>query len=1132
MNVRLVAYRPDSASDTIDKTYQLDLQEAPNVSLNFQFSDIKEPETRKGSYSQTFKLPFTDNNNRFFQDWYNVNISTLVFDTRTKFTAILYVGAVPQFEGSLQLKGVYQKAELYEVVLMSNSADLFSVIGEKALRDIFKNDNDTWSGIFNHTYNETNLVNSWNGSSTAFQNTSGTSLKDSDYNVQKIVYPLSVTQPNFYWDNNSNEYLDMSQSDINDSSIYPGGANDAQAFMVSLLQFRPSVQIKSILRLIIARNGFTYTSTFIDSEYFSKIFMTTGNHLGESTLPTVNTTETDWSGNMNVGNAQIWGQYTEVGGDFPDDDCNDLAPTVVPANTEASDPQDNWNSSNNYFTKKHPTQFELTVKHRVVGSNITNCTYSNEVFDVYVQKYNADTNSLEDVIFYMIEGIELEETTYTHVLDISTMLVDESCQILMRPRNIKPTGGSSSLTLGHTATFGPDDNWESKITMEWDNYSTGVYDQAINFPMCIDPSITQKAFLKDIIQRFNLIILTDPNDSSNLIIEPYQDYLELGEFKDWTRKLDASKEIIVRDTTALQKSRVKFTDLEDEDMANKVFKEEQPEINVFGHADVRVTENAFAKGELTNDPIFSPYINNRVFRNEQTFLQSYPVNMVVQYEHTYKKEDGDNIPVSAGTTKPKLFWYNGLATTVKDGADNTITYNLHRQPITGEIITAYTFTTYPVCTPFDIIPSSDEYTLSPTNKSLYWWSNPPICESNIFNFDNWNGTWKDNTLYGLYWSGVLNNIYSKEARIMECYLNLNEVDIFQFKFNDEIFIKDTYWRILTIENHQVATKASTKVTFMKVIDSFINCPDCNYVISTDDSGSNLYNGQWYLWCPDTDPECSSPIPPEAGVECCLCNGGEFIDAGPGGGVCIANPGSLPLVIQNHSSLRSILGSGTLKSIISNKFGGLNNPLIKGIDNTKYSRNILPAYGDDMMIKYKTKRPGLPQLKGESHKFVLTGFTEGNTRSYAYPQGSLNTKPLILPTATTTIIRVKGTATVVGGSSTNYPLGTLEGFAYYTAFKNVVSGAIQLGTAGGEQEFVLRESTPPSSTCTLYIDLNNSLLRFGLDDSQTDTKRIWNLSVELDINRIPYFSLGYGENWALYQNGKNIQLQNGDFLIWN
>ena len=63
-------------------------------------------------------------------------------------------------------------------------------------------------------------------------------------------------------------------------------------------------------------------------------------------------------------------------------------------------------------------------------------------------------------------------------------------------------------------------------------------------------------------------------------------------------------------------------------------------------------------------------------------------------------------------------------------------------------------------------------------------------------------------------------------------------------------------------------------------------------------------------------------------------------------------------------------------------------------------------------------------------------------------------------------------------------------------------------------------------------MNNSLLRFGLDDSQTDTKRIWSLTVDLDINRLHNFSLGYGENWALYQNGQNIQLQNGDFLIWN
>ena len=69
MNIRLVAYRKATSTATSDTAYNLDLQEAPNVSLNFQFSDIKKPESRKGSYSQTFKLPFTDNNNEFFQNW-------------------------------------------------------------------------------------------------------------------------------------------------------------------------------------------------------------------------------------------------------------------------------------------------------------------------------------------------------------------------------------------------------------------------------------------------------------------------------------------------------------------------------------------------------------------------------------------------------------------------------------------------------------------------------------------------------------------------------------------------------------------------------------------------------------------------------------------------------------------------------------------------------------------------------------------------------------------------------------------------------------------------------------------------------------------------------------------------------
>ena len=157
MNVRLVAYRKATTAATSETTYQLDLQEAPNVSLNFQFADIKEPETRKGSYSQTFKLPFTDNNNEFFQNWFNVNLDTLVFSTRKKFDAVLYVGTVPQMEGFIQLKSVYKKAQVYEVVLMANTASLFSTIGEQRLKDAFLDSNGSYNDEFNQVFNESNL---------------------------------------------------------------------------------------------------------------------------------------------------------------------------------------------------------------------------------------------------------------------------------------------------------------------------------------------------------------------------------------------------------------------------------------------------------------------------------------------------------------------------------------------------------------------------------------------------------------------------------------------------------------------------------------------------------------------------------------------------------------------------------------------------------------------------------------------------------------------------------------------------------------------------------------------------------------------------------------------------------------
>lgn len=878
MKVRLVAYRKETTSSTSTTAYDLDLQESPNVSINFQFSDIKEPETRKGSYSQTFKLPFTDNNNQFFQDWYNVNLDTLVFNTRTKFDAVLYVGTTPQFEGSLQLKSVFKKAEVYEVVLMSSSASLFSTIGEQRLKDVFKEDDGSYSADLNHLYNNTNLAASWGNS---LQNTGGTSLYDSDAGVSKIVYPLSVTREKFYYDSNDARYLNLDQTTAN-SMVSDAGVQAAYDYSVDISQFRPSIQLKTLFNRILARGGFSYTSNFIDGtgihtdKFFSKLFMTTCNHLEVPTLATTNSNAAT-SGIMTVGNNAQWGVLsTEVG-----TSCSTLSSVLFPANsnsvltgscTTPADPDSAWNTSSNYFTKKATTMHEISVFHNVSFINVVGCGANNDIvlnyriigFDVDGSITGTTNTPMPDVIHATgsVTLNPLADPDNSDLLTVSGLVqrtfniegmpLQASGQIIIDIEAVEKSndGVASTFILGNSAI---NCSMFSIVGMEWIGYSNDVFGATVDIPACIDPSITQRSFLKDIIQRFNLVVLTDPNDDTNLIIEPYNDFIASGDLKDWTNKLDLDKEIVVKDTTSIQKKIIHFTDQEDEDLYNKSFKERYPDVNVFGHLRIDEFNNDFAVGELTNESIFSPFINGQVFVTDDVQYGTYLPNMAVQYEFSYEDVDGVSIN-KVKETKPKLFYYNGAATNVLDTLGDQVNYYLHRATTSG--LTAYTFNTYPVCSPFDITPSSNVYTLTSANKSLYWNATPPIVGNlSVFNYQGYIGNWFNNALYGGYWKPYLDNIYSTEARIMECHLNINEVDIFNFSFSDEYFIKDTYWRILNISNYQVGAKASTKVTLIKSLDTKANCNGCDYVtVSVGDS--NLYADMFYMWCSDTNPSCT------------------------------------------------------------------------------------------------------------------------------------------------------------------------------------------------------------------------------------------------------------------------------------
>ena len=1162
-----------------EKTYELDLQEAPSIALNYQFADIKNPEQRKASYSQTFKLPFTDNNNDFFQNWFNVNLDSLIFDSSKKFDAALYEGTVTQFEGVIQLKSVLLQAELYEVVLLSNGTNLFTLIGSRKVVDAWT---DIEKQAYQFQYTADNITKSWDGSNANFVNTSGVSFQDASAEVNTVIMPMQVTRPRFWYQEEEGRYLRMSSSAATD--LINEGLNPFD-FMVDITQFKPSIQLRTVLNQIFRKVGFTYTSTFLDSSYFGRLFMTTCNHTGVAG-PLIVPTAGAVDGSCIVGNSAHLLDVTIPAGSTVDCDSmlvtnastaagqnalsqwvNIVCDTTSPISSSYSIPADDfdlWSTSKNAFLRTDINMTSITVTTRIQFVNFKACYNGGCALQARMTQSDANGYSQSEVYyndaitvvpFSTNQGNQAQTVIFTIPLDAVDVGKHAHIYIKLLHYEQRNSGNPSEIRIGvNTASGQPPVSTSGLGTLlecQWVGLGTNVYEKYVDTINGIDPDITQKAFLKDLIQRFNLVVIPDNDNPTNLRIEPYNDFVSGGDIKNWTHKLDTSKEIVVKDTTSLQKSLVYFSDKEDVDLMNKSIADFSPYYNVYGKVNIRNVYNEFASGEQKYDSIFSPYINQMVYASNDEDEGTFLPRMAVQYEYSYNRTGRNSYEDTYESTNSKLFYYYGQPT---DAIDGTELYYMHSYNPTTNAITVHSFTKYPLCSPYELNVTTGTGTINVGTKSLYWSSNPPVAgDLEVFNSDP-SLSILANSLYNTYWAQFYNLIYNHNSKLVECYFNLDEVDIFQFKFNDEIFVKDSYYRVLNISNYQVGAKASTKVSMLK-IDEFYNetCNDCDYVLG-EYAGSNIFSNV-YVWCLSSDAGCTPDLS-EAGQrigaatteECCACADGDFLPIDPnltlaggsqpfstwpqGHGICVANAGSLPVQLADIYTVRNILNKGNLRTAHREVMSGLYKPLVTGNNTDKYSHNMFPNTGNDIVIKYKAERTDSTKITGESHKIILIGNTTGNVRGYAYINGNPKSKPLRIRPNQVVNIRVKGISTVIGGTSTTNPLGETEAFSYITAFSYKERENIaDLGTKGGEAQYNIKQSGG-AATCSLYISTTDDYITFGLDDSQTDTKRIWQLTADIDISSVVNMSRGIDYNYALFQNGRNIQLQSTEYLLWN
>ena len=331
------------------------------------------------------------------------------------------------------------------------------------------------------------------------------------------------------------------------------------------------------------------------------------------------------------------------------------------------------------------------------------------------------------------------------------------------------------------------------------------------------PKMKQIDFLLGLQRMFNLVFVPDKNKPSHVLIEPFTDYVETGTQKDWTEKVDYSKDVTLKPTTDLQKKVQTWTYKPGLDFISKSVQDSLG--RVYGRFEVTEPENDFAKGEQ---------------KIETTFGQFLPslIPGVGGPIHRSLQADGQGIQEPL----PMVAYWTGVQ-------DTFIRWWLRNDD--GLSPDFFALTDFPMFSNY----SADEPTVS--SYDLNFGMEAPFFPIPVN---------PANTLYFEYWAQYVTELYSDEARLMTCTMRLDKRELADFEFSDNIFIKDSYWRVLKI-SYDSNVEGTCTVELIKILSDIAVCED------TPTGISERYNVILFNDSTDVSPDYGSP-------ECCRLYGYE------------------------------------------------------------------------------------------------------------------------------------------------------------------------------------------------------------------------------------------------------------------
>ena len=879
VTIELLDYVYDGSSIDWDKSVvgTLDVtshSEFP-LALTFAISDIKDINSRKGTFSKTFKIPATKNNNQLYKSIYLVK-STSDNNLLNKKPCRIVINNLYSINGLLELTSIggYDNPQYYSCVFFGNNITWASEIGENLLKDL-GTDGDAWDNLKGTDTGKDLVVNKTGVSSTWVQDNA--IYKDGNLTTNDIplVYPIvsygdfnpSGEPQTIQLLNNSYEQTGFGVAKLGYYGFNSSGFDYGNPEPV--VDWRPCLWVYDVFNAIFNNIGYTVSSTFVETADFKKLLFALPNfrynnaqdryllYGFESRFRKISANNdalikdggTDYFNISQTGSGNTELTQTDL--------VNITNTKDASSYTKETDLNDSGLDGSGIYTFPEYGRYDIELENFGYWfDNVVDPSSGDAGVDIITSSLQIQLQTVGESTWNTIEEGLLDSELTVH--DDNGANTDPSegervfpninfnryfnknDKIRLRLKNvIKHSGGSgntcgfrlylygsSSISANNDAGF--DGVYNIKFNPEFVEYG-----QTYDLKNVINKEYKQIDFIKGVAHAFNLQFTTD-EVGKIVYIEPFDSfYQSYYDAIDWTYKVDKSQEIndvFVKDSfkrDIIFKYKTDSKDAKIEQRGNDYFEKILDE-----YPFKETLSNEFERGQsVFENPFFAGTFNAK---DRDVSKTPNPVFNACLWQ---EKEDGGFIspndfarPDKGFDFLPRLLYWKKYSPDI--GGNFCFKYAV-AQLFSGTFkgIFAKSGAVNVLST---VYPQATSINREDASSMLLSYGNVYVTD-----YDDVNNTYSDAVivkgLYQTYYEKMI-DMLKENPRVRTISLNLKIKDIVNLDFRKLVYIDGCYYRINKIKDYNPLNNTTTKVELIE----WINLGDTTAYTPA----LNKYDGKW------------------------------------------------------------------------------------------------------------------------------------------------------------------------------------------------------------------------------------------------------------------------------------------------